>query len=118
MRSRFVARLAAASESSSAGENVLRQHAHVADSRGHLYRWSLPLPTAIAEAGYMQATTEAVLTISHVARRLGLSEQGVRRLADRGVVPCQRTSSGERIFLESHIEDERRRREAAAARER
>jgi hypothetical protein len=65
----------------------------------------------------MEQTSELV-TVTHAAQQLRMSPQNVRRLADVGRLPCQRTSSGERLFSISAIEDERRRRDAAAGRER
>jgi excisionase family DNA binding protein len=53
-----------------------------------------------------------VLTVSEVARELGIAEQTVRQLADRGALPAQRTGSGQRIFQRADITKAKERRAA------
>lgn len=53
-----------------------------------------------------------VLTVSEAARRLKVADGTVRRLADRGVLKVQRTSTGMRLFDRSDVD------RVAAARER
>jgi excisionase family DNA binding protein len=50
------------------------------------------------------AMIEPLLTTSSVARRLHKSEGTVRRLANAGVLPFVRTSSGERLFQPSDVD--------------
>jgi DNA-binding transcriptional MerR regulator len=50
------------------------------------------------------ASAPELLLLGEVCRRLRLSEQGVRRLADSGVLPFQRTANGYRVFLRGDVE--------------
>ena len=43
-------------------------------------------------------TESMTLTIAALARQVGLSEGSVRKLADKGVVPCTRNEWNHRIF--------------------
>ena len=52
------------------------------------------------------------LSVSDAAKRLHVSENTIRRMADSGSIPCIKTISGFRVFTESDINrlrDERRR---------
>jgi excisionase family DNA binding protein len=60
--------------------------------------------------------TEATLTVSHVARRLELSEGQVRVLANRGTLRCTRVGSGIRVFRVSDVEQLRTARAAGHGR--
>ncbi len=45
-----------------------------------------------------------LMTVSAVARALCRSQEGIRYLANQGKLKCQRTSSGQRLFLASEVE--------------
>ena len=62
-------------------------------------------------AGYMEVGIELV-SVSHAARRLGLSADSVRRLADAGRIPYLRLSNRERVFRRVDVEEARRMRQA------
>jgi hypothetical protein len=47
---------------------------------------------------------DQLLTVSAVARALCRSQEGVRYLADRGKLPCRRTTTGQRLFALRDIE--------------
>lgn len=53
---------------------------------------------------------DVLMTPGDVARVLGVTADGVRKMADRGEIPVQRTSSGERLFWKSEVEALQRRR--------
>jgi excisionase family DNA binding protein len=60
-----------------------------------------------------------LISVSDAARRLGVSADSVRRLADCGSLPCLRLSNRERVFTLDVIERAaRERRREAAGRER
>lgn len=52
-----------------------------------------------------------LLTCADAAAFLGLTPEGVRKLADRGLLPCQRTVGGVRLFLYEDVEALRQRSE-------
>lgn len=54
-----------------------------------------------------------VLSVSEVARKLGVSSQTVRDWADHGKLPAMRTCGGQRIFLERDVEQVRQERRTA-----
>jgi hypothetical protein len=56
-----------------------------------------------------------LLTVSHCARVLGRSEDGVRQLVARGILPCVRLSSGARVFEAEVVERVRQQLKAQAA---
>ena len=45
-----------------------------------------------------------LMTVSAVARALCRSQEGIRYLANQGKLKCQRTSSGQRLFLASDVQ--------------
>jgi DNA-binding transcriptional MerR regulator len=47
---------------------------------------------------------ENLITVSGVARELGVSEQTVRNYQDRGILPGFRLASGIRVFQISDVE--------------
>lgn len=49
-------------------------------------------------------TKQEIMTIWHVARKLGVSQSKVRRLADSGAIPCTRTADGTRLFFGEDVE--------------
>lgn len=53
-----------------------------------------------------------LLTPADAGRLLGLTGQGIRYLEGRGVLRCQRTASGVRLFRRRDVERLRARREA------
>ena len=57
-----------------------------------------------------------LLSTSYVARELNYSEGNIRRLADIGVLKCERSSNGQRLFRRSEIEKLRASRPAAESR--
>ena len=48
--------------------------------------------------GNMHQTTDELMTVSAAAKALSISEGGVRVKADRGELPCIRTTTGLRLF--------------------
>lgn len=47
---------------------------------------------------------ENLITVSGVARELGVSEQTVRNYQDRGILPGFRLANGIRVFQRSDVE--------------
>jgi excisionase family DNA binding protein len=62
------------------------------------------------------ATRTAVMTVSEVARALGISAETVRQWADAGKLPMQKTTAGTRIFQRVDVDKLRRSRAGAEAR--
>jgi len=46
-----------------------------------------------------------ILGISEVARMLGVCEKTVRRMADLGIIPSERTGGGWRLFDKETVEE-------------
>jgi excisionase family DNA binding protein len=53
----------------------------------------------------MAQTTPTARGISGAARRLGICESTVRKLADSGELPSTRTDTGVRLFLDADLDE-------------
>ncbi len=51
-----------------------------------------------------QRVDDVLMTPGDVARLLGVTADGVRKIADRGELKVERTSSGERLFWKSEVD--------------
>jgi hypothetical protein len=64
--------------------------------------------------GMTMATNEVLLGSKDAARILCVTPTRVRQLAEEGILPCERTSTGIRVFHESDVRELRARREVRA----